>query len=91
MFSALFIKGIDGLVDGSLIKSGKLHAVDKERFPKKLLYIMKRQAEDLLLGNSNDPNGIDALEFIRNLTLERSDVEEIKEGELSRNSHKTNN
>ena len=87
MFSALSVKGQDGLVDDSLVQSGKLDALDKERFPKKLLSIMKREAEDLLLGNRNDPNGIDALEFIRDLTIDRSDVNQIRAGMLSRNSH----
>ena len=80
MFSALSVKGQDGLVDDSLVQSRKLDAVDKERFPKELLFIMEREAEDLLLGNRNDPNGIDALEFIRDLTIERSDVEQIWKG-----------
>ncbi len=42
---------------------------------------MRRQAEDLLLGNSNDQKGRDALEFIRRLASERDDVDKIKKGE----------
>lgn len=78
-------------MDDSLVQSGELDAVDKERFPKELLVTMKRQAEDLLLGNSKDPNGRDALEFIRDLTKERIDMEQIREGKVSRNSHRTKN
>ena len=89
LFSALSVKGQDGAVNDSLVQSGQLNAVNKESFPKELLLIMKRQGEDLLLGDSKDRNGRDALEFIRDLTVERSDVEQIREGELSRNSYKT--
>ena len=43
---------------------------------------MKREAEDLLLGNSNDENGRDALRFILFLVNNRKDMEHIKKGEL---------
>ncbi|XP_078344331.1 uncharacterized protein LOC144629949 isoform X1 [Oculina patagonica] len=71
-------RGKDGAVGGSYIRSATLDTTSKSKFPVKLLKIMRRQAEDLLLGNSNDQKGRDALEFIRRLASERNDVDKIK-------------
>ena len=74
--------GQDGSVNISLIKSGTLDTASKQSFPRELLVIMRRQAEDLLLGNSKDQKGRDALEFILTLANERSDVKDIKNCEF---------
>jgi len=75
-------KAANGSVDASYIQSGKLNAESRRSFPSKLIIIMKREAEDLLLGNSSDKNGRDALRFILSLVNNRKDMEHIKKGEL---------
>ena len=75
-------RGQDGAVSGSLIQSGTLDAVGKRTFPKELLVIMRRQAEDLLLENSNNKKGKDALKFVLSLTDGRGDVDQIKKCEI---------
>ena len=82
-FSAPNSKGQDGLVSASFIQSGALEKESKQSYPFELLDIMRRQAEDLLLSNSYDQKGRDVLEFIVNLANERSDLEQMKEGEIS--------
>lgn len=37
---------------------------------------------DLLLGDRNNQNGIDALRFIKDVTSGRNDVEQIRKGNL---------
>ena len=71
----------------SLIQSGTLDAASKQSFPVELLVIMRRQAEDLLLGDSNDQKGRDALRFIVSLASDRIDVDQIKKGGFSWNSY----
>jgi len=41
---------------------------------------MKRQAEDLLLGNIDSQKGKEALQFILSLANEKNDVDQIKKG-----------
>ncbi|KAM7430868.1 hypothetical protein ABFA07_018466 [Porites harrisoni] len=62
--------GSDGSVGGPAVKSGALEAEDKQSYPVDLLEIMRRQAEDLLLSNSGDQKGREALEFIKSVTDE---------------------
>ena len=64
------------------IESRLLNKADKNSYPVKLLKIMRRQAEDLLLGNINDEKGKDALMFILSVVNERDDVEKLRRGEL---------
>jgi len=45
-----------------------------------LIVIMKRQAEDLLLGNTDNQKGKEALHFILSLANERDDMDQIKKG-----------
>jgi len=71
-------KGQDGLVRKSDVQSGTLDASNKKSFPVELIAIMRRQAVDLLLGNSNDQEGRDALRFILSLANARNDIEKIK-------------
>ena len=83
IFPAPNQKGQNGTVSSSFIQPGALDAASKQSFPVQLLVIMRRQAEDRLLGDSNDQNGRDALTFIVSLANERNDVDEIKKGEHS--------
>lgn len=69
-FSAPQTRGSDGSVSGPAVKSGALEAEDKQSYPVDLLEIMRRQAEDLLLSNSGDQKGREALEFIKRVTDE---------------------
>lgn len=69
-FSAPQTGGSDGSVGGPAVKSGALEAEDKQSYPVDLLEIMRRQAEDLLLSNSGDQKGREALEFIKSVTDE---------------------
>jgi len=65
-----------------MVQSGTLGAAGKGSYPRELLVIMRRQAEDLLLSNSDNQKGREALEFIRSVTDERSDVDDIKNCKL---------
>jgi len=80
-FQLLIRKDQNGTVNSSFIQSGALDAASKQSFPVQLLVIMRRQADDWLLGDSNDQNGRDALTFIVSLANERNDVDEVKKGE----------
>lgn len=82
--------GRDGAVSRSNIQSGTLNRASKRAFPVDLIKIMRRQAEDLLLANSNDQRGRDALGFILSLANERNDIGKIKKGESSSISLFTN-
>lgn len=77
-FSAPNSPGKDGFVSESVIKSGILDTTSKRSFPVELLNTVRRQAEDVLLGNSSDVNGREALQFILRVVNERSDLEEVK-------------
>ena len=75
-------------MDDSTINSGKyfvsewneLDIKTKRDYPLPVINIMRREAEDLLLSNSNDQKGRDALKFILRLTNERGDLEAMKKG-----------
>ena len=75
-------------MDDSTINSGKyfvsewneLDTKTKRDYPLPVINIMRREAEDLLLSNSNDQKGRDALKFILRLTNERGDLEAMKKG-----------
>ena len=69
-------------MDRSFIQSGALDVASKKSFPVDLVAIMRRQAEYLLLGNSRDQKGRDALKFIISLANDRSDLEQIKKGQI---------
>ena len=45
-----------------------------------LLYMIKRQAVDLLLSDTDDQKGRKALEFIKSVTEERTGVDLLKKG-----------
>ena len=74
------VKGNDGSVSTSLIGYGKLNAESKQSFPVELIDIIKRKAEDVLLGDSKDENARDALMFIVDVTNGRNALEEIRKG-----------
>lgn len=68
------IKGKDGAVSLSNIRSSTLDTQNKQRFPLELLKIMKRKAEDLLLAKPKSRSGKNALKFIMDVVKERTDV-----------------
>ena len=73
-FSASSAKGRDGHVVKSMIKSGTLDRNSKRSYPMQLLRIMKRKAEDLLLGDESNVQGKAALIFIKNVINEKQGV-----------------
>lgn len=75
-------QGQNGLVEESFIESGELDAAIKRNFPKELLLLMRRQAVDLLLGDSKNQNqqGKSTLQFIKSVVEDRDDVKEVKKG-----------
>ena len=83
--------GKDGEVGVQYINMGKssdhkwneLDSKTKKSYPLAVINIIRREAEDLLLSNSNDKKGRDSLKFILSLTNERSDLQALKKGETS--------
>jgi len=68
-----------------VVQSGTLDATSKQTFPVDLLVIMRRQAEDLLLSNSDSQKGREALQFVFSVASEISGdekAERIKKCEL---------
>ena len=59
-----------------------LDTTTKRSYPLAVINIIRRRAEDLLLNNIDDQKGKDALKFILSLSNERSDLEEMKKGEI---------
>ena len=57
-----------------MIKSGTLDTHSKGSYPMQLLRIMKRKAEDLLLGDASNVQGKAALIFIKNVIKEKRGV-----------------
>ena len=85
VFSAPNTPGEFGSVSASLVQSGALDAASKQSFPPELLVIMRRQAEDLLLSDSDSQKGREALEFVLSVANEISGnqkVERIKKCKL---------
>lgn len=83
--------GKDGEVGVQYINMGKisdrkrneLDSKIKKSYPLAVINIIRREAEDLLLSNSNDKKGRDSLMFILSLTNERSDLKTLKKGKTS--------
>ncbi|XP_073238029.1 uncharacterized protein [Porites lutea] len=59
-------------------KRNELDSKTKKSYPLAVINIIRREAEDLLLSNSNDKKGRDSLMFILSLTNERSDLKTLK-------------
>lgn len=78
--SAPSVKGVDGVAKKSFIESGTLDADVKRNFPEELLLLMRRQALDLLLGDSYDRQGRSTLKFIKSIVEDREDLESLKKG-----------
>lgn len=57
-----------------MIKSGTLDRNSKRSYPMQLLRIMKRNAEDLLLGDASNVQGKAALIFLKNVIKEKRGV-----------------
>lgn len=82
LFSAPKERGQDGTVNESYIRiSEVIDPQSAANFPEELLLIIRRQAVELLLGDTNDWRGRDALQFIVDVTTGRDDVKYIKIGE----------
>ena len=64
-------------------KRNELDSKTKKSYPLAVINIIRREAEDLLLSNSNDKKGRDSLMFILSLTNERSDLKTLKKGKTS--------
>ena len=64
-------------------KRNELDSKTKKSYPLTVINIIRREAEDLLLSNSNDKKGRDSLMFILSLTNERSDLKTLKKGKTS--------
>ena len=78
-------RGSYGSVSNSIVQSGPLNSASKQDFSPALLVIMRRQAEDLLLSDSNSQKGKEALQFILNVAKEISGddtVDRIKKCKL---------
>lgn len=77
-------KGRDGNVVKSMIQSGTLDRNSKRSYPMQLLRIMKRKAEDSLLGDASNVQGKGALTFIKNVVKEKrgARVNILKKGNL---------
>ena len=58
-----------------MIQSRKIDKYVKKSYPIQLLRLMKRQAEDLLLGDATNEQGKAALTFIKNVLIDRSGAE----------------
>ena len=78
VFSAPNTPGAFGSVSASLVQSGALDAASKQSFPPELLVIMRRQAEDLLLSDSDSQKGREALEFILSVANEISGNQKVE-------------
>ncbi|XP_031560606.1 uncharacterized protein LOC116296688 [Actinia tenebrosa] len=72
------VKGEDGTVsDSSVTQSTTINTAVKNLFPEGLLLLIRRKAVDLLLGDSKNQEGKDALQFLVRITTGRTDVEYI--------------
>ena len=80
--------GSPGSVSNTDVLSSELDAPSKGSYPKALLRLMRRHAEDLLWANNTD-EGRHVLEFIKSITSEREDTGDIFKGNihLLQNSH----
>ena len=67
-----------------MIQPKILDKYSKKSYPMKLLRLMKRQAEDLLLGDTSDEQGKAALTFIKNVAKEKNGagIDILKKGIL---------
>ena len=83
--SAPDTKGKNGAVSKNVIRAGELNGDNKRRYPVELLKIMKRKAEDELLGDPNSSSGKDGLEFIKSVVAQRkgTEIELIKKGKFN--------
>lgn len=81
LLAAPNVAGDDGSVTGFAVQSGTLDKASKQTFPVAVLSLIRRQAEDFLLSNSDDQKGREALQFVLSIAEEISGdvkVERIK-------------
>ena len=73
--------GSPGSVSNTAVLSSELDAPSKRSYPKVLLRLIRRHAEDLLWANNTD-EGRRVLEFIKSITSEREDAGDIFKGNI---------
>ena len=73
--------GSPGSVSNTAVLSSELDAPSKRSYPKVLLRLIRRNAEDLLWANNTD-EGRRVLEFIKSITSEREDAGDIFKGNI---------
>ena len=79
-FLAPLVSGKDGRLEKGFVTGYRWDAESKRKFPLTAINIIRRQAENLLLSNSNSRDGKESLEFILSLASRRRDIESMKHG-----------
>ena len=79
-FLAPLVSGKDGRLEKGFVTGYRWDAESKRKFPLTAINIIRRQAENLLLSNSNSRDGKESLEFILSLASRRRDMESMKHG-----------
>ena len=79
-FLAPLVSGKDGRLEKGFVTGYRWDAESKRKFPLTAINIIRRQAEKLLLSNSNSRDGKESLEFILSLASRRRDMESMKHG-----------
>ena len=80
-FAAPNRPGSPGSVSDTAILSSELDAPSKRSYPKVLLRLVRRHAEDLLWANNTD-EGRHVLEFIKTIASEREDARDMFKGKI---------
>lgn len=79
-FLAQSVSGKDGRLEKVFITGYRWDAESKRNFPLTAINIIRRQAENLLLSNSDSRDGKESLEFILSLASRRRDMDSMKHG-----------
>ena len=79
-FLAPLVSGKDGRLEKGFVTGYRWDAESKRKFPLTAINIIRRQAENLLLSDSNSRDGKESLEFILTLASRRRDMESMKHG-----------
>ena len=79
-FLAPLVSGKDGRLEKGFVTGYRWDAESKRKFPLTAINIIRRQAENLLLSDSNSRDGKESLEFILSLASRRRDMESMKHG-----------
>lgn len=79
-FLAPLVSGKDGRLEKGFVTGYRWDAESKRKFPLTAINIIRRQAENLLLSNSNSRDGKESLEFILSLASRGRDIQSMKHG-----------